>query len=394
MNQNFVALTQHPGELDWLQNSLASAGQVVPAGSASLEELLALLDVTAAGVLFISLGKSNLVSQGALVEGLVSARPMLSVVAIGDGLDNQLVLAAMRAGARDFITYGARASELTGLIRRLGGRLPSVPVSAARQGELLTLVSARPDADGAFVALHLAKALQEQTPNQVLLLDVGQPTGEALAILGLDSAFTFSDALRNLRRLDQTLIDSAFTRLDSGLRILSLTDETGVLERVTTAELYLLLGNLRGAFSHVVVNLTGLPEGELSNQLLVQANRVLWMVDQSVPSCKKGLERLRRLRERNLPLPSIELLIERYLPNVAPDQQALSRMFDLDLFGVLPLSPESRLRAKNLGKSLFEVAPRDPLAAKLRQLADSLCVTRGERRSLLSWLGRAKAALL
>lgn len=194
--------------------------------------------------------------------------------------------------------------------------------------------------------------------------------------------------------LDQTLIDSAFTRLDSGLRILSLTDEPGVLERVTTAELYLLLGNLRGAFSHVVVNLTGLPEGELSNQLLVQANRVLWMVDQSVPSCKKGLERLRRLRERNLPLPSIELLIERYLPNVAPDQQALSRMFDLDLFGVLPLSPESRLRAKNLGKSLFEVAPRDPLAAKLRQLADSLCVTRGERRSLLSWLGRAKAALL
>ncbi|VTQ76179.1 putative type II secretion system protein [Pseudomonas aeruginosa] len=346
MNQNFVALTQHPGELDWLQNSLASAGQVVPAGSASLEELLALLDVTAAGVLFISLGKSNLVSQGALVEGLVSARPMLSVVAIGDGLDNQLVLAAMRAGARDFITYGARASELTGLIRRLGGRLPSVPVSAARQGELLTLVSARPDADGAFVALHLAKALQEQTPNQVLLLDVGQPTGEALAILGLDSAFTFSDALRNLRRLDQTLIDSAFTRLDSGLRILSLTDEPGVLERVTTAELYLLLGNLRGAFSHVVVNLTGLPEGELSNQLLVQANRVLWMVDQSVPSCKKGLERLRRLRERNLPLPSIELLIERYLPNVAPDQQALSRMFDLDLFGVLPLSPESRLRAE------------------------------------------------
>ncbi len=394
MNQNFVALTQHPGELDWLQNSLASAGQVVPAGSASLEELLALLDVTAAGVLFISLGKSNLVSQGALVEGLVSARPMLSVVAIGDGLDNQLVLAAMRAGARDFITYGARASELTGLIRRLGGRLPSVPVSAARQGELLTLVSARADADGAFVALHLAKALQEQTPNQVLLLDVGQPTGEALAILGLDSAFIFSDALRNLRRLDQTLIDSAFTRLDSGLRILSLTDEPGVLERVTTAELYLLLGNLRGAFSHVVVNLTGLPEGELSNQLLVQANRVLWMVDQSVPSCKKGLERLRRLRERNLPLPSIELLIERYLPNVAPDQQALSRMFDLDLFGVLPLSPESRLRAKNLGKSLFEVAPRDPLAAKLRQLADSLCVTRGERRSLLSWLGRAKAALL
>ena len=245
MNQNFVALTQHPGELDWLQNSLASAGQVVPAGSASLEELLALLDVTAAGVLFISLGKSNLVSQGALVEGLVSARPMLGGghrrrpgQPVGAGGD-----ARRRARLHHLRRPRQRADRADPAPRRTPAQRAGergAPGRAADPGQRPT------DADGAFVALHLAKALQEQTPNQVLLLDVGQPTGEALAILGLDSAFTFSDALRNLRRLDQTLIDSAFTRLDSGLRILSLTDEPGVLERVTTAELYLLLGNLRG----------------------------------------------------------------------------------------------------------------------------------------------------
>ena len=39
--QTFVALTQHAGELEWLQSSLASAGQVVAATSGTLEELLA-----------------------------------------------------------------------------------------------------------------------------------------------------------------------------------------------------------------------------------------------------------------------------------------------------------------------------------------------------------------
>ena len=391
MSQTFVALVQHPGEQEWLQSSLASCGQVVVANSGTLEELLALLDVTGASVLFTSLNKANLVAQSSLVEGLVSARPLLSVVAVGDGLDNQLVLAAMRAGARDFVTYGARASELSGLIRRLGGRLPSVPVSAARQGELVSLVSARPDADGAFVALHLALALQRQADNRVLLVDIGQPTGEALAILGMESVFSFADAMRNLRRLDQTLIDSAFTRHDSGLRILSLSDEPGILERVTTAELYLLLGNLRSAFTHVLVNLTGVAEGELSSQLLGQANRVLWLVDQSVPSCKKGLERLRRLRERSSTLPRIELLIERYWPSVPPDSAALGKMFGLELFGVLPASPEARLRAKNIGQSLFELSPRDPLTVKLRDLADNLGANIGERPRRFAWLGWPKA---
>lgn len=392
MSQTFVALVQHPGEQEWLQNSLTSCGQVVVANSGTLEELLALLDVTGANVLFTSLNKTNLVAQSSLIEGLVSARPLLSVVAVGDGLDNQLVLAAMRAGARDFVTYGARASELSGLIRRLGGRLPSVPVSAARQGELISLVSARPDADGAFVALHLALALQRQTDHRVLLVDIGQPHGEALAILGMESAFSFADAMRNLRRLDQTLIDSAFTRHDSGLRILSLSDEPSVLERVTTAELYLLLGNLRSAFSHILINLTGVAEGELSGQLMAQANRVLWLVDQSVPSCKKGLERLRRLRERSPSLPRIELLIERYWPSVPPDSNALGKMFGLELFGVLPASPEARLRAKNIGQSLFELSPRDPLTVKLRDLADNLGANVGERPRRFAWLGWSKAA--
>ncbi len=176
MNQNFVALTQHPGELDWLQNSLASAGQVVPAGSASLEELLALLDVTAAGVLFISLGKATWCPRARWSRIGIGAAD-----ALGGGhrrRPGQPVGASGDARRRARLHHLRRPrQQLTGLIRRLGGRLPSVPVSAARQGELLTLVSARPDADGAFVALHLAKALQEQTPNQVLLLDVGQPTG-------------------------------------------------------------------------------------------------------------------------------------------------------------------------------------------------------------------------
>ncbi len=61
-------------------------------------------------------------TQSALIESALEAKPMLAIVALGDGMDNQLVLNAMRAGARDFVAYGSRSSEVAGLVRRLSKR--------------------------------------------------------------------------------------------------------------------------------------------------------------------------------------------------------------------------------------------------------------------------------
>ncbi|MFT7720476.1 UNVERIFIED_CONTAM: pilus assembly protein, partial [Salmonella enterica subsp. enterica serovar Enteritidis] len=88
------------------------------------------------------------VSQCALIEGALEAKPMLAIVALGDGMDNQLVLNAMRAGARDFVAYGSRSSEVAGLVRRLSKRLPPT-VPNTELGGLTVLFSAQCNADGA-----------------------------------------------------------------------------------------------------------------------------------------------------------------------------------------------------------------------------------------------------
>ena len=159
LSQTFLALTRNNTDLEWLQGALAPLGQVVGAGSSSLDELLALIDVTFAGLVFVGLDREKVVSQCALIEGALEAKPMLAIVALGDGMDNQLVLNAMRAGARDFVAYGSRSSEVAGLVRRLSKRLPpSVPNTEL--GGLTVLYSAQCNADGALVASHLGLEVQ------------------------------------------------------------------------------------------------------------------------------------------------------------------------------------------------------------------------------------------
>lgn len=370
LSQTFLALTRNNTDLEWLQGALAPLGQVVGAGTSSLDELLALVDVTFAGLIFVGLDRDKVVNQCALIEGALEAKPMLAIVALGDGMDNQLVLNAMRAGARDFVAYGSRSSEVAGLVRRLSKRLPPVAPNA-ELGGLSVLFSAQCNADGALVASHLGLVVQKND-QKTLFLDLGVPRGDGLAVLGLESTFFFGDALRHLRRLDSTLIDSAFTKTASGLRVLAHSESDEPLEHTSAAELYMLLSALRQHFQHIVVNLTGQPDSEALRTFATHCDSLLWYTDQSVLDCRRNLDVLARWRAKGMKFEHTGLLIDRYMGGVAPNADALGKSFGLPVMATLALSPELRINAKNQATTLFDLAPREALSLALKKLGERL----------------------
>ncbi|ANH96438.1 pilus assembly protein [Pseudomonas koreensis] len=389
LSQTFLAITRNSTDLEWLQGALAPLGQVVSAGAGSLDELLALVDVTFASLVFVGLDREHVVAQSALIEGALEAKPMLAIVALGDGMDNQLVLNAMRAGARDFVAYGSRASEVAGLVRRLNKRLP--PVAANTQlGGLTVLYGTQSNSDGALLANHMAQVVQK-SGQQTLLLDLGLPRGDSLALLGLESSFHFGDALRHLRRLDATLIDSAFTSTEAGLRILAYANHDEPLESTSAAELYMLLSALRQHFQHIVVNLTGQSDSEALRTFVSHCDKLIWYTDQNVLNCRRNLAVLNLWREKGMKLDHARLLVDGYLSSVAPDAETLGKTFNLEVIAVLAANAEVRLNAKNQGVSLFELAPREKLTQSLRTLGERLAKrSEGLAKPKVTWFGRLR----
>lgn len=387
LSQTFLAITRNTTDLEWLQGALAPLGQVVSAGSGTLDELLALVDVTFANLVFVGLDREHVVAQSALIEGALEAKPMLAIVALGDGMDNQLVLNAMRAGARDFVAYGSRSSEVAGLVRRLSKRLPPVTTNT-QLGGLTVLYGTQSNADGALLTSHLALVVQK-SGQQTLLLDLGLPRGDSLALLGLESSFNFGDALRHLRRLDTTLINSAFTTAEDGLRILAYAPNDEPLELTSAAELYMLLSALRQHFQHIVVNLAGQPDSEALRTFVSHCDKLLWCTDQSVLDCRRNIAVLNQWREKGMKLEHAKLLVDRYIKSCAPDSDALEKSFGLEVIAVLPLSPEVRLNAKNQGQTLFALAPRETLTHGLKTLGERLAKrSEGLKEPSHTWLER------
>src|SRR5690606_19538380 len=114
-------------------------------------------------------------------------------------------------------------------------RMPTV-TSNPSLGGLTVLYGVQSSADGALLTTHLARVIQD-SGQQTLLLDLGMPRGDSLALLGLEASFYFGDALRHVRRLDTTLIDSAYTRDKKGLRLVTCAVSDEPLQLTSPAEL-------------------------------------------------------------------------------------------------------------------------------------------------------------
>ncbi|MTI63507.1 hypothetical protein [Methylophaga sp.] len=373
---SYVVVPSDDNQLHWLQEVLSDEGEVVKADFNSIERVRQLLDLTGAQVVFVGITEQNLRQQAAFIEDLVTFKTMLLVIAVAAEANNDLVLSAIRAGARDFVTTGTRHNEVMRLVHRLQHRTPVAHRSENKRGQVTSLISARPGADSPMLALHLALSIQTESQEaKVLLLDLGTPAADTLTYLGITPAYSFLDAVQSLRRLDSTLIDSAFAKHESGLKLLALPEEHSGMGELTSADIYVLLGVLRQYFSHIIINLGGVPYSDFLHLLVSNSDTTLALLEQSVPSCKQNMQLIRKLSQAQLDMNSVKLVVDRYLPNLPPDAENLARGLNISLLTTLPSSGMARLKMMNSGESLFECAPRDPYTLAVRKMARKLADT-------------------
>lgn len=389
--RTYIAVVQKSEYFEWLQAALEPAADIAHVDRSSLEDAISLIDITGATLAFVELGDGLGVS---IIESLLAVKPTLTVIAIGPAGNEQHVLSAMRAGARDYISPNLRNSELVGMVRRLEERASEMQAVKGSNYELLSVFSARPDIDTGSVAMHIALLLQQdaEPEQQTLLLDLGTCAGDSLSALGIEGRYTFIDAVKNVRRLDKNLIDSAFAKHSSGLTVLALPDDTQEVQEMSTAEVFLLLGTLQRHFNHIVANLGGIPPSEFLHLLLGRSKQQILVVDQSVPVCQRNLRACAELREARVLRDSAYLVIDHYRPRVPPNAGELAERFGLKLAAVLPDNAEQRLLALNLGRSLLDVAPHSVFVKKIKSLTNLIHPPRSQknywRDRLSSWFQR------
>ena len=205
-----------------------------------------------AGVVLVDIAADNPQPALTSIELLHQELPDLPIFAIGTLSQPQVIVAAMRTGAREFLERPITTTDLLEAFVRLTAAKRRSQREEPR-GKMFAIINAKGGCGCTTVAVNLALALQS-AHGSTALVDIAS-LGHAALHLNLKPMFTVSDAIRNLHRLDSSLLESFMTRHTGGLQLLA-GPNTPSPSEPSTAEYAKLFDLLNGHFHYVVVDLS------------------------------------------------------------------------------------------------------------------------------------------
>ena len=169
-------------------------------------------------VVLVDVPADNPVSALHAIELLHQEMPEAAAFAIGSMSQPQLIVNAMRAGAREYIERPTTTSDLLEAFVRLTAAQRKTRREGKR-GKVFAVVNAKGGSGATTIAVNLALALQSAYSGTALV-DIA-PLGHTALHLNLRGQFTVNDAIENLHRMDSSLMESFMTRHSGGLQLLA-----------------------------------------------------------------------------------------------------------------------------------------------------------------------------
>jgi len=224
---------------------------------AATDPMVRRIQSTNPAVILVDIPVENAAPAVRAIELLHQDLPQCAIFAIGTMSQPQVIVNTMRAGAREFIERPTTTTDLLEAFVRLTAAQRQLRGEGAR-GKVFAVINAKGGSGATTVAVNLALALQSAHSNAALV-DLA-PLGHTALHLNLKPLFSVADAIRNLHRLDSSLLESFMTRHAGGLQVLAGSGTPAAVEPSTTdfARLFdMLVSHFRYVVADVSTRLDG-----------------------------------------------------------------------------------------------------------------------------------------
>jgi pilus assembly protein CpaE len=246
----------------------------------------------------------------AALEHLTASAPGIYVILSGAQLSSDLMLRCMRLGAADFLQQPIKRAEFQDAIMRLEAHLERAHQQERQVGKMYTFVGAKGGVGTTTAAINFA-AICAKGGKSTVLVDLDLESGDVASFLGLRHQYSIVDAVENLDRLDQSMLDGIMARDALGFSVLCAPEESEKSRSITDQHVREIAMLLVDRYDVVVVDGSrGLDPLVLS--CLEQSSSIFLMLTQEFPALRNAQHCMSALVRAGFAQDAVKLVVNRH----------------------------------------------------------------------------------
>lgn len=303
-----------------------------------------------------------------LVERLTKEHPDCVLLVVSGSNDGQLILKAIRAGAREFLTLPLSEEELESALTRVSLQKFGSADSKRGSCEVIAVAGATGGVGSTSVASNMGCILASEPGRSVALLDLDLALGDADVFLNVIPDYTLADVVQNVSRLDIQLLKKSLTKHSSGLYLLPRPVELHDSQAITVESLRKVIGLLKASFTHLIVDLSK-SYTSVDMSIMEAASKVLLITQLDLPCLRNVVRLMMSFKEIEGLNRKVEIVVNR--AGLDAGQISLKKAKETlgrEVYALLPNDYRTMVSVRNNGVPLITQAPKAPITTALREM--------------------------
>lgn len=314
------------------------------------------------------------------------------IVVTSSNYSADLIIKAMRAGAREFLPKPFIKEDFLGALNKLKDQVGGLN-SENKKCRVITTFSNKGGIGKTAIATNLALELANMTKEKVALIDLNLQLGDITTFLDINPSFDISYVVQNLARIDETFLLSTLEKYkDTSLYVLADPPYLEQAEDITAEQINTLFEALKQAFAYIVVDTSSNFDGKTITAL-DQSDLILLVTIVNLPAvrnCQRCLDLFERLGYEK---EKTKIIINRFMENDEIKVEDVEDVLGKKIYWKIPNNYFTIMSAINKGIPVGVVNADSNISQSYRELAALLSDNiykqdfgkKGSRKSLFNF---------
>ena len=295
-----------------------------------------------------------------------------TLIALSEKNDPALIVEAMRAGCGEYLTKPLSIEMLCESLTRLRDRVKSSDLANKSVGKTLAFLGCRGGAGTTTLAVHLATFLSRPFGKKVLIVDQHRQLGHVGLYLGQEGAsYDFYELVRNIGRLDQTLLGSFVTHhSSSGVDILPSPSVLNGVPNISLDAVERAVHFLAEVYEYVIID-SPRGIGDLNLVTIDCCDELYLIATPDVPALRDLSRYIDRLLQCSMSPTKLRVVINRFSSQGAVSLQQIENAIRQPISITMPNYSAALIRAMNTGTPVAH-DQKSEFALQMKKWAGSL----------------------